>query len=109
CRTDSNGSAFTSTYPGDPVNYHYVWMQDADTLSRMDTLKAVPSGNYQLHISTDSGCDTLLEFNIPEVDFRAAFELSDTLICIGSAVSFTNVSDSHFTAFEWDLGNGVPV
>src|SRR5690606_659249 len=72
CLDDRNGSAYVATYPSDPVSYSYTWMQGMDTLSVTDTLSNVPSGTYRLHVQTDSGCDTLLFFDIPEEDFRVS-------------------------------------
>src|SRR5690606_17430114 len=106
CRSDSNGSAYASTYAGDLVEYTYTWLLGTDTLSIGDTLRSVPSGAYGLHVQTDTGCDTVLFFDIPEEDYRVAFEVSDTLICLGDTLQFTNTSDGHFTDFYWSFGNG---
>lgn len=106
CRSDSNGAAYATTYPGDPVDYEYTWMRGPDTLSVTDTLSGVPSGGYSLHVQTNTGCDTLLFFDMPEADFRVSFAISDTLICVGDTIRLTNTSDGHFTAFHWAMGNG---
>lgn len=106
CRSDSNGYAYAYTYPDDPVTYSYTWMRDDDTLSVTDTLSDVPSGSYSLHVQTNTGCDTLLFFDIGEEDFRVSFTVSDTLICVGDAIGLNNTSDAHFSKYYWTFGNG---
>src|SRR5690606_20789963 len=72
-----------------------------------DTMAVVPSGSYSLHVfSTDTGCDTLLFFDVPEEEFQVSFYVSDTLICLGDTIRFTNTSDNHFTSFYWNMDNG---
>src|SRR5690606_17815734 len=66
CQSGGNGYAYAYTYPGDPVSYSYIWVDNSDTLSLTDTLLDVPSGSYRLHVQTNTGCDTLLFFNIEE-------------------------------------------
>lgn len=105
CRSDNNGFAFATTYPGDPVKYTFTWLQGDDTLSVSDTLSGVPSGSYSLFVQTDSGCDTLLHFDVPEEDFHVSFEVSDTLICLGDTLQIANTSDAHFTAYHWAFNN----
>src|SRR5690606_4170064 len=71
-----------------------------------DTLKRRASGSYSLHVQTDTGCDTVLFFDIREEDFRVSFEVSDTNICQGDTIQLSNTSDGHFTTYRWAFGNG---
>src|SRR5690606_35886044 len=86
CMDDHNGSAYAATYIDDPVGYSYTWLQGADTLSVTDTLANVASGDYSLHVRTDTGCDTLLLFTIPEVAYQVSFVAADTLLCQGDGL-----------------------
>lgn len=105
CKDVNNGKAWAYTYPGDTVTYHYTWINAAgDTLSVSDTMSHVSSGNYTLRVRTIH-CDTLLTFYLPEEAHDVAFN-SDTLICLGTNIQFTNTSDNHFTQFHWFFGDG---
>lgn len=105
CAGDDNGKAWTYTYPGDTVTYHYTWVNAVgDTLSVTDTMNHVPSGNYAVHVKT-LRCDTTLTFYIPEEEHSVSF-VSDTLICLGTVLQFTNTSDNHFTNYRWFFGDG---
>src|SRR5690606_32262348 len=93
CKDAANGKASATTYPGDPVSYYYTWLSGSDTLSQGDSLLQVPAGSYSLYVQTDTGCDTLLPFVIPEVEFELSFTMSDTLICMGTILEVQNTSD----------------
>jgi gliding motility-associated-like protein len=109
CNGASNGKAYASTYPGDPVTYHYAWLRTGsnDTLSVSDQVHNLEPGTYRVFISTNTGCDTMLNWSVPEVDFKVSFNLSDTLACVGEAITLSNTSDPHFHSFQWDMGDGT--
>ncbi len=105
CKGSNNGKAWAGTYPGDTIAYHYAWTTySKDTLSLTDTLQNVPSGNYILHINTVN-CDTTLTFFIPEEEHKVSYH-ADCIICQEQEAIFKNTSDSHFTKFFWDFGDG---
>lgn len=105
CNAMANGKAWASTYTGDTVTYHYQWYNTAgDTLSLTDTLFNAPAGQYSLSIST-ANCDTVLTFSISEEMHRVSF-LADTLICLGTPITFQNTSDPAITSFRWYFGDG---
>lgn len=107
CKSRTNGMVFSAPHSGDTVSYHYYWLNSShDTLSTTDSLQNVAAGSYSVYIYTSAGCDTLLFFDIPEEDFQVSFTVSDTLICLGDTLQFTNISDNHFTTFHWNFGNG---
>jgi len=88
------------------VSYYYTWLSGSDTLSQGDSLLQVPAGSYSLYVQTDTGCDTLLPFVIPEVGFELSFTMSDILICMGTILEVQNTSDPYFTQFVWYFGDG---
>ncbi len=105
CKNTANGKVWATTYPGDTVTYHYYWQNNrGDTLSLIDTLQNVPSGNYTLRVST-AQCDTVLLFFIPEEEHHVSF-LSDSIVCQGAELHFTNTSDNSFTQFLWNFDDG---
>lgn len=75
-----------------------------DTLSLTDSLSGVSAGSYTLYIHTATGCDTLLPVVVPQVQYPLSWQ-SDTLSCAGDALSFQNISDSHYTEFRWFSGD----
>lgn len=105
CKGLQAGKGWVSTYPGDTVNYHYLWQNiNGDTLSLTDTLHSVPAGNYTLRIITIT-CDTLIHFIVPEESYRVSF-LADSIVCQGTELTFQNTSDTGFIQFHWDFGDG---
>lgn len=102
CENTSTGQARATTYPGDPVRYDYTWFTSAgqDTLSRADSLYNVPAGAYRVHIATNTGCDTVLYLNIPDIAPEVSFAVSDTLICLGNTIEAQSTSDAYFSDFR---------
>jgi gliding motility-associated-like protein len=106
CKGSSNGKAWAFTFPGDTVNYQYLWYRTGgDTLSVTDTLHAALSGDYFLYVSTVY-CDTFLSVFIPEEYYEVSFTV-DTLACSGDLLLFQNTSDIHFTDHLWTFGDGT--
>lgn len=108
CKDFSNGQAYVVSTPEDTAAFSYQWYAANDTtiLSETDSLLNVPPGDYRVQITVSAGCDTTLYFEIPEVNFRVSFFPSDTIVCVGDTIQFTNTSEAHFTAYHWALDNG---
>lgn len=105
CYHEANGQAWAYTYPGDTVTYNYIWRNAAnDTLSLTDSLLFVGAGFYTLQIKTVH-CDTTISVFIPEENYQVKFT-ADSIICDGSELFFDNQSDSHFTQYRWNFGDG---
>ncbi|WP_118952833.1 PKD domain-containing protein [Taibaiella helva] len=105
CKGADTGKAWVYTYNGDTVTYHYIWRNAAgDIRSLTDTLFHAATGSYTLAIHT-AHCDTLLHLYIPEEEHHVAF-VSDTLICLGTGITFQNASEPYFTDFQWRFGDG---
>lgn len=105
CNGNDNGSAFVQGFPGDTVSYSYTWLNaGGDTLSLNDTLEQAPPGSYYLHIQTAS-CDTTLLILVPAEQHTVAFSV-DSVICQGDELTTQNRSDSYFSNFDWDFGDG---
>lgn len=106
CTGSSNGKAIVIPDPADTNTYSFVWTNTAgDTLSLSDTLPAVTGGLYTVYI-TSYFCDTTLQVQVPDVDFRVAFNSKD-LLCEDTDMQLQNTSDNHFSSFTWDFGNGT--
>lgn len=106
CTGSVNGKAIAIPDAADTNTYTFVWANAAgDTLSLSDSLLMVPGGFYTLHIAS-LFCDTTFQVHIPDVDFRVAFN-SDDMLCEDTDMQLQNTSDSHFTGFTWNFGNGV--
>lgn len=108
CKESATGKARATTYPGDPVNYAYTWFRanGSDTLSVTDSLTGREAGSYEVFITTNTGCDTILYFDITAITPEVSFALSDSLICLSDALQTINTADAHFTSFSWDFGDG---
>lgn len=112
CHGDSNATALA--IPNDTTTYTYLWLNaSGDTLrgplqtDHGDTLYHLANGaNYTLRITTATGCDTLLKITIPMPDYNAAFIVSDSIICKGNTIYFTNTSTGNFSSWQWDFGDG---
>ncbi len=105
CRGLRNGNIRLEGQAYDTLNYRYTWMQEQDTLSRDTILNQLIAGVYDLYIHTETGCDTQLTIDVPEVDYRVSFTV-DTLICEGDTLQALNTSEEHFGSFGWDWGDG---
>lgn len=107
-------NAVIRAIPGDTTTFTYLWQNESgDTLrgplqtSLGDTLSSLTNGaNYTLSITTHSGCDTLLRITIPLPDYHASFSASDSIICMGDTVYFTNTSTGSFNTWQWTFGDG---
>src|SRR5690606_22864837 len=72
-----------------------------------DSMDGASPGTYGVHIATNTGCDTVLYLEIPDITPEVSFVVSDTLICSGDTIEVTSTSDTYFQAFQWDFGDGV--
>ncbi len=108
CRKERNGAARATLLRGNPALYTYTWMdKNGRVLSASDTLQHVPSGDYRVRIRTTSGCDTMLDFRIPEQGGQIAFSASAELICLGDTIRFTPTSGNDFPVLFWDFRDGT--
>ena len=106
CAGTYNGKAKVFPNPTDTNTYNFVWCNAAgDTLSFSDSLVTVSGGSYTLHIAS-AFCDTLLPVEIPIVNYEVAFN-SNELLCEDTDMQLQNNSDSHFSGFLWNFGNGL--
>ena len=99
CPGKSNGS-ITSNVSLGLLPYTYSWSNGAATAN----LSGIPAGAYTLTVSDSVGCVSQNSITVnagPPV--AAAFIPSDTLICQGDTVQFTNTSTGSSTHL-WFLG-----
>lgn len=114
CRNDSN--AFVRAVPaaGDTTTYTYTWLNSANQVIRGplltrtgDTLPHITTGSYTLQVKTSGACSTSISIGVPPPSpYRAAFSTSDTLICMGGVISFTNASSEDMATYSWQFGDG---
>lgn len=110
CTNTNDGQArITPVGGGDLV---YTWFREDDgTLLQTDSgntgsiLRGLSPGLYRVALKTVTGCDTVLYFTIggkkvPE----AAFDIQDTILCVGSSFDFTNRSTGAFDTWQWSFG-----
>lgn len=106
CKDASNGMAWMSVMAGDTTTYSFTWSNSAATvLATGDTLRDMPPGNYSVRLVTGSGCDTTINFYLPEEAYQVSFSV-DSISCLGDMLAFQNHSDNHFTAWRWSFGDG---
>ncbi len=101
CFGQANGSAWVES--GEP-GYVYTWLAGDSVLARGKRLDNALSGNYNLQIRSDLGCDTNLVVPIPGFTDKVQFT-ADTLVCNGKAVTFRNLSGEGYTRFNWFFGD----
>ena len=69
------------------------------------------TGVYQVtqtSINTSTGCDYVKIKNLVILNTKAAFTLSDSVICKGGSINFTtNISTSEVYSFNWNFGDGT--
>ncbi len=107
CKGESNGSARCNLSNTGDGQIHYTWLNaQGDTLSMGNSLDKVPAGTYPLHISSPL-CDTLLVVTIPEINPEVKF-LTRPYHCQGTNIDIKNISDSYYTKFYWNFGDGLP-
>lgn len=104
CHKKENGKAWLApTASGQHLSIK--WFKDNTLLSNTDTLSNVPSGNYTLSITTPSGCDTQIQFKIPEI-IGSATILADSIVCVSDSIHFNSTLPATATSWLWSLGDG---
>lgn len=113
CKNDTNARAWATTAATDTITYTYTWRIDSQIVqgplqsNHGDTLSNIFNGTtYTLEIHAPNGCDTILKITTPFPDYQAAFTVSDTVICMGTSVSFLNTSQGGFNSYQWTFGDG---
>ncbi|WP_118951575.1 T9SS type B sorting domain-containing protein [Taibaiella helva] len=116
CRNDTNAMAWAVPAPGDTATYTYTWYNGSGSLivrgslmtNHGDTLQPIAEGQYRLKLETLSGCSTTINIVVPPPSpYRAAFQLSDTVICMGQNISFANTSSGDMRSWSWQFGDGL--
>lgn len=108
-----NESTKGANDPADPAEDDYSWnFGDGSTSTDEDpfhTYTRDTTFSVSLTVTDEFGCSATLEKEdyIDILPYTPAFELEDTLVCSGAAVTFTNISEGEFTQFRWDFdGDG---
>ncbi|WP_162902906.1 PKD domain-containing protein [Taibaiella koreensis] len=115
CRNDTNAMAWATPAPGDTTTYTYTWYNGTGSLvlrgplttNHGDTLNHITAGQYRLEVSTSNDCSTFLSIAVPPPSpYQAGIRLSDTVICMGESISFTNTSTGDMVSWIWQFGDG---
>lgn len=110
CPGKKQGKAWCVPQTGDHSIFTYTWKDNSGNTIRQysgntaDTINGLDAGSYTLHITTNMGCDTSLNFQIGSLPVPDVSMIADTLICKGVAISFTGITDA--AIWQWYFGDG---
>ncbi len=107
-------ASFANSSSG-PPNLNYLWdFGDGSGTNNLQnpTHPYTVAGNYnvKLAVTSTQGCsDTLIQkVNITSNGNLTDFTYQDT-VCVGTSVSFTNISSPFPVSSTWDYGDGSPI
>ncbi|HEY9113212.1 MAG TPA: PKD domain-containing protein, partial [Bacteroidales bacterium] len=116
-----NEAIFTATLPNPPsgsFTIEYPFGQSIssfpDSVAIVITVDNVPVGNYTLNVKGEGPNGTPVHFResivkvIPLPPPVADFTASETDICVGAAIDFTDLSLYNPTSWEWTFEGGIP-
>jgi gliding motility-associated-like protein len=89
-----------------PQTYSVLWSTNATT----DDVNNLASGNYSIEITTSSGCVVNEDYTIIDAcTLQASFIPSETNICEGETVTFTDNSNGlNIVSRNWTFNGGNP-
>jgi gliding motility-associated-like protein len=108
CVGMANGTAWViPPFISNSVTYTYTWTDTSgNIISTTDSLINVPQGHYILEVNTNTGCKTYHDISINNDDYNINFN-ADTLICVGTNVTYENISNTYYTHLEWTFPNNT--
>ena len=110
---NSGDGTISASASGSGGPFIFVWVNsNGDTLkttsnSLNDQVSGLNAGSYVVTIINGTGCSTTHTFNINYPPFVASFLSSDTSICLGANITFTDQSIGAITGWAWSFGDGV--
>ena len=93
----------------DPLTYHWQFQSDTSALQN-PAAQTFTAGNHSVQLTVDNnGCkDTVYQTVTVHQQPHAAILMSDTLVCLGTAITFTakpaNTTDT--LSYFWNFGTG---
>lgn len=108
CPDEYQGIAIVKGAAG--FNFNFSWLNiDGGSVRNTsnrnaDTVTVLNSGLNLLRITTDSGCDTTISFNVQTLPVPEASFESDTVVCKGKEINFYNTSITPLQ--RWFFGDG---
>ncbi|MCO6499567.1 MAG: gliding motility-associated C-terminal domain-containing protein [Vicingus serpentipes] len=92
-----------------PLTYSYLW-STGDTTEDVSSLIA---GTYDVTVTGENGCTATETFSITDpctiIPLVASFTPSDTSICVGDCITFTdNSTGTNVNAWNWSFPSGTP-
>lgn len=110
CPGKMQGKAWCRPVPGDNSVFTYTWKDNAGNTIRQysgsaaDTITGLDAGSFTVRITTNMGCDTILEFQVLPLPLPDVALLADTIVCKGVAASFTGITNA--AVWQWHFGDG---
>lgn len=112
CSGEDNGVIVVSA-EGGCGNYSYAWTDNVSTTERADQLGV---GLYEIIVTDDCGCTTMVEYNMESTEELTALPLDfEPPLCVGDQVcigidpsSVTGGTNANYT-YSINLGNRLPI
>lgn len=98
---------FTNQSSGNGLSY--LWnFGDNSFSNNQDPTHQYAAGKYKatLIVTSSNGCVDSLKQNISVINLKANFTASDTNVCIGQSIRFTDQSPMPGTRWQWYFGDG---
>jgi gliding motility-associated-like protein len=94
----------------DSFDYNFQWLDGEGGLLRSasgytDTGRSLNVGTNYLKITTNSGCDTTISFEVQPLPVTQASFESDTIVCKGKVLNFYSTSSAPLQ--QWFFGDGA--
>lgn len=111
CSDKHDGKIRINPAAGDTTLFFYQWFDKAGNsigTYQADTsfeIQGLQPGNFRLHISTVTGCDTILNIQINELPKPNSSFNADTVVCIHHEAIFNTENAEPF--IEWHFGDDV--
>jgi len=109
CPNNRTGIAYVYSKPTDSTLFNFRWTDLYGSMLRQssgaasDTIKTLDTGISYLHITTSSGCDTIIKVYVRPLPNPSALIEYDTVVCKNIPITFTNVTPQ--TTSKWFLKN----
>lgn len=110
CNNVCDGSINLIVASGVPT-YTYSWKKDgAGTAQSTSFGSGLCAGNYEINVTDALGCVYTHYDTVGVItDISASFIVSDTNLCMGDTITFSNTWAYPSATFSWNFGDGSPI
>ncbi len=111
CTGQQTGKIVLGQQNGDTTTYRYTWYDNGGNILQQNIsangsqLYPATNGNYQVHISTADGCDTMISITVPGIAAPVANFDAGPKFCAGEPIRFGNTTGGPADQFYWDFGD----